>query len=165
MSISRKSRLTKGAGTAATLTAAGAMAIGVVTNLEGIRLVAYQDVIGVWTACQGVTKDIRKGMKFTREQCDIMFIEELTKHEAGMRRCMKEPDDVPIETYVAFLSFTYNVGIGGFCGSTLRRKANAGDLLGACNELPKWRFAGGKVNDGIINRRKKEIALCLEGVA
>lgn len=35
---------------------------------EGLRLVAYQDIIGVWTASYGETKDIMPGMRFKEHE-------------------------------------------------------------------------------------------------
>lgn len=37
-----------------------------------------------------------------------------------------------------FLDFIHNKGTGALQTSTLLRKANAGDLLGACSENPRW---------------------------
>ena len=37
--------------------------------------------------------------------------------------------------YDAFISFSYNVGSGAFCRSTLVRRLNDGDYQGACTEL------------------------------
>ena len=88
----------------------------------------------------------------------------LKDFEKGMRRCLKSPDKIPDKTYVAFLSFSYNVGIGAFCRSTLVRKANSGDLRGACKELLKWVNAGGKRIRGLVNRRKDELRICLSGL-
>lgn len=155
------SRLKTAAGA---ITALGMLAAGFVGNWEGLRLYAYKDVIGVWTACYGETKGIKPGMKFTKEQCDIMFIGSLAEHEAGMRRCLKAPDAIPEKTYVAFVSATYNIGVAGFCGSSMARKANAGDLRGACNSLSLWNKAGGRVVKGLVNRRAAEKKLCLEGL-
>jgi lysozyme len=155
----------KGVGAAAgVVTALGLLAITVVGNFEGLRLYAYQDVIGVWTACYGETKGIKGGMKFTKEQCDVMFIDGLARHEAGMRKCLTFPDLLPEKTYVAFLSFTYNVGTGGFCRSSIRYKANADDLRGACNALMKWTKAKGRTLKGLVTRRTQERKLCLQGV-
>jgi hypothetical protein len=42
------------------------------------------------------------------------------------------------------VSFAFNVGDDAFCRSTLVRKANAGDIDGACAELSRWTYAGGK---------------------
>lgn len=155
----------KGTGAAAGVaTALGLICIAFVGNWEGLRLYAYKDVVGVWTACYGETKGIKGGMKFTKEQCDIMFIEGLARHEAGMRKCLTFPDQLPDKTYVAFVSFTYNVGTGGFCKSSVRREANAGNLKAACNALMKWTKAKGRVLKGLVNRRTQEKKLCLQGV-
>lgn len=162
MKTPRKSRLV---GLGAALTGSGALAVSLVGNFEGLRLVAYQDVVGVWTACYGETKGIRPGMKFTREQCDVMFVERLQEFEIGMRRCLTAPDDLPDKTYVSFLSVTYNIGVGGWCGSSMVKRANAGNLTGACDALLMWNKGGGKVLKGLTNRRQAERKLCLAGIS
>ncbi len=144
-------------------TAAAAFAIALVGGFEGLRLSSYRDVVGVWTACYGETKGIGPGMHFTAEQCSSMFLPRLQEHEAGMRACLTKPDAIPIKSYVAFVSLTYNIGIGGFCGSSVRARVNAGDLQGACDAILMWNKAGGKVVQGLVNRREKERNLCLEG--
>ena len=88
----------------------------------------------------------------------------MIKHEEGLRKCLKNPDAIPRKSYVSFVSWTYNVGVGAACRSTLVKKANAGDIEGACNELPRWNRAGGRVIKGLVNRRADEQRLCLEGV-
>lgn len=146
------------------MTAVGLLTTAFVTNWEGIRLYAYRDVIGVWTACQGITKDIKPGMKFTRSQCDALFIDELAKHEAGMRACLNDPDSIPVKPYVAMVSVTFNIGTGGFCRSSMARLINAGDLRGACETLSLYVKAGGRTIQGLVNRRAAERRLCMEGL-
>ncbi|HGM8337746.1 TPA: glycoside hydrolase family protein [Pseudomonas aeruginosa] len=51
-----------------------------------------------------------------------------------------------------------------FSRSTLLRKLNAGDVKGACAELSRWVYAGGKVYKGLVNRRKAERELCEQGL-
>jgi len=46
----------------------------------------------------------------------------------------------------------------------MARKANAGDLRGACDALLLWNKAGGQVVRGLDRRRQAERALCLRGV-
>ncbi|MCW2304865.1 hypothetical protein M2324_003279 [Rhodovulum sulfidophilum] len=72
--------------------------------------------------------------------------------------------EIPDRTYVAILDWAYNVGLGAAARSTLIRKLNAGDLRGACDELPRWRFAGGKGIRGLLIRRNKARQLCHEGL-
>lgn len=153
-------------GAAGAITALGLLAIAIIGNFEGLRLVAYKDVVGVWTACYGETKGIKGGMKFTREQCDVMFIDSgLKRHEAGMRACLTYPDLIPEKSYVAFLSLTYNIGIGGFCKSSVARAINEGRIQAACYNLTKFNKAKGRVIKGLVTRRKQELRLCLDGVA
>jgi lysozyme len=92
-----------------------------------------------------------------------MFVSSLEEHERGMRDCLTAPDALPDKVYVSFLSLTYNIGIRGFCRSTLARYANDNQLVAACNELPKFNRAGGKEVRGLTLRRAQERKLCLEG--
>lgn len=160
----RMPKTTKGKTRLAAGSAIVAVTIGFVGAWEGLRLSSYQDIVGVWTSCYGETAGMGPGMRFTKDQCDVMFLGSLQKHEAGMRSCLTNPDAIPDPSYVAFLSFTYNVGTGAFCKSTLARRINAGDLKGACDQLMRWTRAGGKVVKGLVNRRSDERALCLKGV-
>lgn len=145
------------------LTAAGALAVSTIGGYEGLKLNAYQDSVKVWTVCYGETKGVRKGDKHTKPECNAMFANRLVEFETGMRRCIKAPDSIPDKPYVAFLSLSYNIGTGAFCKSTLVKKLNAGDIKGACNELPKWSRAGSLTNL-LATRRASEKKMCLEGL-
>lgn len=136
-----------------------------VTQFEGYEPVAAPDPIGVPTVCYGETIGVTyDGKKHTEAECRAMLAARLPQYEKGMAACIVFPDGVPDKSYVAFISFTYNVGVSAFCHSTLALKLNNGDLKGACNELPRWVYAGGRVLPGLVTRRAEEQALCLEGV-
>ena len=77
----------------------------------------------------------------------------------------KHLPSIPPATRAALGSFVYNVGAGNFQSSTLLRKAKAGDLVGACNELPRWVYAKGQKLNGLVRRREAERQLCLEGLS
>lgn len=149
------SRLKKGS-------AIAAVCCALVGGFEGLRQVAYLDPVGIPTACFGETKGIKLGMRFTRQECEGMLIESLIAHERGMMACTKV--DLPDDRYVALLSFTYNVGVGNYCGSTLVKKLNAGDVRGACDQLMRWTRAKGIELPGLVKRRAAERELCLKGV-
>ena len=57
---------------------------------------------------------------------------------------------------MALMSFVFNLGLGSFKSSTLRKKLNASDFEGAKAEFGRWVYAGGKVVQGLVNRRKEE---------
>lgn len=133
-------------------------AIGFIGQWEGLRTTAYQDVVGVWTICYGETKGVQRGDRHSKAECDAMLAREIASYEAQLDRCLKHP--VPVGMKIALVSWTYNVGAGAACKSTLVRKANAGDLAGACNELRRWNRAGGRVWTGLTNRRYSEMEMC-----
>lgn len=143
--------------------AAIALASVLVRSYEGVRYSAYQDVTGVWTICEGHTRGVRQGDRATKEQCDAYREEDLDRADASIRSCLT--GDVTINQRAAFIDFEYNTG--KFCGSSLMRKANAGDQRGACDALGLYMYAGGKDCRiaasncyGIVRRRASQHALC-----
>ena len=48
------------------------------------------------------------------------------------------------------------MGAGNFRTSTLLRKINQGDIKGACDQLRRWTYAGGKQWKGLMTRREIE---------
>lgn len=57
---------------------------------------------------------------------------------------------------MALISFTFNCGPGALAESTLRRKLNRRDYVGAANELLRWDKAGGVSIWGLTRRRRAE---------
>lgn len=146
------------------LTAVGIAAVGIITNFEGLRTHAYRDSIGVPTICIGETQNVRMGDTKSAEECRAMLVRRLDVFEAGVRKCLKSPDTVPDGAYVASISLAYNVGVPAFCGSSIRRKLDAGDVRGACDAFLNWNKAGGHVIAGLTTRRKAERQICLNGL-
>jgi lysozyme len=145
-----------------------ALAITLIGGYEGYREYSYRDVIGVWTACYGETRGIRAGMKFTKPECDKMFITSLNEFGDGIERCVPSLKDelaTPPTRYVAHLSLAYNIGIGAYCKSSIARLQNAGDVRGSCNAFPLYNKAGGSVIKGLVKRRASEQDFCLKGAA
>lgn len=143
-----------------------AAAVALVGAWEGLRTVAYPDKLayGIPTVCFGETRGVKLGDRYTVEECKVMLGEALVEFEAGMRKCLKSPEAIPAKSYVAFLSLSYNIGTGAFCGSTVARRANAGDIKAACEAISMWNKAGGRVVKGLVNRRAEERKICLEGL-
>lgn len=151
------------------LTSAAISAVlALVMASEGERLVAYQDVVGVWTICFGHTEGVEKGDTATKDDCKKLLEQDLAKASAAVDRCINHP--LTPGQKGAFISAAFNVGPRIVCGSTLQRLANAGDLYGACRELTHargkdgketgWTFAGGVRYKGLIRRREKEREIC-----
>lgn len=143
------------------LVSAGATAIAltVVAHFEGVRYEPYEDVGGVLTVCYGHTgKDIITNKIYSEEECYELLEADFQRTKLQVDKLVK----VPIDEYTkaALYSFAFNVGTGAFAKSTMLKKLNAGDKYGACEELKKWVYAGGKVWRGLVNRREAEAAIC-----
>ena len=61
----------------------------------------------------------------------------------------------------ALVSLAFNIGTGAFGNSTLLRRLNTGEYSSVPFEMRRWRKAGGKVSQGLVNRREVEIKLWL----
>ncbi|MGT2493155.1 lysozyme [Cupriavidus basilensis] len=115
--------------------AAGAAAIAIaapfVAYFEGYRPVAYLDPVAIPTICYGHTAGVRLGQMKTKAECDELLRADLGQALAHVDRLatVRMPDT----RRAALASFVYNVGPTAFAGSTLLRKLNAGDAVGACN--------------------------------
>lgn len=131
----------------------------VVGHFEGRNLMAYLDPVGIPTICDGVTKGVKLGDVKTEKECDVLLELELRKHQSEVHRLVNVP--MATNTEAAFISFVYNIGGTAFARSTALRKLNAGDTVGACNEMLRWVYAGGKKLRGLERRRKAERELCL----
>lgn len=142
---------------------AAALAVPLVQHYEGTVFSTYRDPVGIITACTGHTgPELKMGQTYTRQQCEEMLYKDLAKH-ADALSCVRTP--LTDGQRAAFLSFAFNVGDDAFCRSTLVRKANAGDINGACAELSRWTYASGKQLPGLVRRRAAERQLCEQGLA
>ncbi len=141
--------------------AVGAGALALIATFEGVRNTPYLDAVQVPTVCYGHTGDVEPRW-YSAAECRALLREDASKAAHAVRRLSKVPLAQP--TFDALVSFTYNVGEGNLAASTLLRKLNAGDIAGACNELPRWNKARGRVLPGLTKRRLAERDLCLKGV-
>lgn len=127
---------------------------------EGKVNSTYIDPVGIATSCYGHTgPEVKLGQKFTDEQCLDQLAKDLSAHDKQMMNLVR----VPLTDYqhAAFLSFTYNVGVGNFKSSTMLRKLNSKDYEGACEELSKWVYAKKQKLNGLVTRRQQEKAVCM----
>ncbi|MGL5966562.1 MAG: lysozyme [Kluyvera sp.] len=148
-----------------------------ISEKEGNALVAVMDPGGVWSLCHGVTvidgKRVVKGMTATEAQCKKVNAIERDKALAWVDRNIKVPLTEPQKVGIA--SFCpYNIGPGKCMPSGFFRKLNAGDRKGACVEIKRWIFDGGRdcrltkgqKNGcyGQVERRDQESALTCWGL-
>jgi len=141
----------------AAIVTAGAVLIGCLTTLEGDKLKAYKDAVGVWTISRGVTKGVKEGMTITQEQSDKMTEQELDQRAVQLKKLIK----VPVHQYEwdANMLLAWNIGIGNYKKSTVLRRLNQKRYKESCDAFLLWKYAGGKPI--LLKRRQRERLLCL----
>jgi lysozyme len=154
----------RAAGVAGIVGAVAAAALFVFTPAqEGRVLKTYRDIGGVLTYCDGATENAQAGKTYAPAECDAQLDRDLERHATGIAKCIPM-DRLTAGQKVAFVDAAFNIGVPAFCGSSMARRVNAGDLPGACDALLMWNRAGGKEVLGLTRRRQRERELCLKGL-
>lgn len=130
---------------------------------EGTELTTYSDIGNVLTYCTGATENAQWGKTYTPEQCRAQLDRDLERHAAGIAKCV-QMDRLTVGQRIAFTDIAFNIGVSAFCGSSMARRANAGDMRGSCDALLMWDKVGGKQVRGLTRRRQAEREICLKGL-
>jgi GH24 family phage-related lysozyme (muramidase) len=131
---------------------------------EGLRLKAYQDVIGVWTIGYGHTSAagqpyVRPGMVITQLEAEQILARDLDDTEKDVASLLKRTPTP--NQFAAMVSLAFNIGGGNFRKSTVLAMFNRGNLSVAADAFRKWNKSGGKVWPGLTRRREDERKLFL----
>lgn len=137
----------------------------------GCKLKAYRDSAGIPTIGVGMTYWLTSGSRRRVEIGDTlsnqasgleMFTRALRDYEAAVDASTR--DDISQETFDALVSLCYNIGAKAFAGSSAVRLLNQRapiDRVAAAVRL--WNQAGGRIDQGLIERRECESDLLLYG--
>lgn len=146
-----------------------ALATAIAIPAEGLRQTAYRDPVGIVTICYGTTGGVKMGDRRTMDECRAFLSADMNEAVTIVERCAKST--LSVYQTAAFADAVYNLGPTIVCDtqrSTLARKLQAGDAIGACEQLPRWnkaRVLGVMVTlPGLTKRREAERALCVRGM-
>lgn len=136
--------------------------IDLIKQFETLYLTAYRCPAGVPTIGYGHTgPGVEYGDKISEEEANRLLTSDLYRFEQRASKLVKVP--VTRSMFDALVSFDFNTG--ALHTSTLLKKLNERDYIGAADEFPKWRKAtvsGVKVTlRGLVRRRYAEAALFL----
>lgn len=147
---------------------AALLASAIAIPAEGIRQFAYYDPPGILTVCYGSTTNVEKGKKYSLEECKSRLDKDMLIAINQVDSCVP---GLPVEVLAAFGDAVYNMGPTIACNkkeSTAARYLYQGELLQACNQLPRWNKS--KVMGlfielpGLTTRRLKEKELCISNL-
>jgi lysozyme len=148
----------------------------VIAHFEGTVLTAYYDVAHVQTVCTGhvVLPADKSWMDdgVTMEECLQVMQQDVRRFERVLNGSVRPEVKLSQEMVNALISLAYNIGEAAFASSTVVKRLNAGDLVGAADAFLMWRYARVRLKDGtyekrpvLLSRRESERQLFLSGVA
>lgn len=117
------------------------------------------------TVCNGITGGgVIAGKTYTPADCYELEKGRYLQAERDAARLFAYWSSYNAFVRGQFIDFIHNKGVGALSTSTMLRKANAGDLLGACRENPRW--SRGTVNgrsvvlSGLLVRGESNEEIC-----
>lgn len=91
------------------------------------------------TVCNGLTgPEVVAGRFYSAAECYRLEKRRYVYYEVAAKRLLTYWAAYDPFQQATFLDFIHNKGEGNFGASTMLRKANAGDLVGACRENTRW---------------------------
>lgn len=131
---------------------------------EGLRLNRYLCSAGRPTIGWGhLLEDDSPVKKITLRQAETYFDDDIRDVEVALDSLVQVP--LTIGQVDALGSWIFNLGRTRFSGSTLLKKLNKKDYLGARAEFPRWVYVrnpktgGMEVSEGLRRRRLAEVKL------
>lgn len=135
-------------------------AIDLIKRFEGLKLISYQDSVGVWTIGYGHTKGVKPNIKISVAAATTLLMQDLKIAYLATARLISVP--ITSNQLSALLSFVFNLGSGALQRSSLRAKLNRDEYEDAADEFLKWVYAGGMKLKGLLLRRQAERQLFLK---
>ncbi|AHG22182.1 glycoside hydrolase family 24 [Chania multitudinisentens RB-25] len=139
-------------------------AMEVMGNAEGCRREPYLCPANIMTQGIGHTG---KGVAVVNKASDKQIARWFAEDQLGAQNCIeinverKLGKKIPQGAFDGIGSFIFNVGCPQFTSSTMYRYLLNGKIVAACEQLPRWIYAGKTILPGLVARREKEKALCL----
>ena len=110
-----------------------------------------------WTIGFGSTGvDIRMDTRWTRKQAEDRLDDHLRRTAISVLRLLSPACAMTPRRLAALISLTYNIGIGNFRASSVRRYASINDWSQAANSILLWNKAAGRILRGLTIRRQAE---------
>jgi len=144
------------------------IAVSLAKPFEGLSLKAYHDPVGYPTIGYGhlLSKDkwadLSQWPDITEEIAEALLEKDMLYALSGALMAspiLADPDNY--KRLGAIADFVYNLGIGNYKASTLKRKIDSGKWEEAVEQINRWNKAGGRILKGLVLRRKAEASFLL----
>ncbi len=126
--------------------------LALIKRFEGCRLISYQDSVGVWTIGYGHTTGVSKGQIISQVQADAYLKLDCANAEKSVNN-YNNKYNWNQNQFDALVSFTFNCGSGNLKTLLNNGQRTASEISA---KITAYNKAGGKVLQGLVNRRKAE---------
>ncbi|KAJ4194997.1 hypothetical protein NW755_002420 [Fusarium falciforme] len=141
--------------------------VNLIASFEGFRANIYKDAAGYPTVGYGHLcsnsrcTDVKYSIPLSQANGKKLLADDMAKFEKCITAMVKSNVKLNKNQYGALVSWSFNNGCGAAQTSTLIKRLNKGEAPNTVisQELPKWVYAGGKKLNGLVRRRKAEVAL------
>lgn len=128
-----------------------------IKEFEGCKLKAYLCPAGKWTIGYGSTgKGINKDTVWTKQQAEEALHDRALEAIHAAIKASPILLHESIERQAAIADFIYNLGIGNYLTSTIKKRVDSEDWESAKKEIMRWDKVKGKPLAGLIRRRSVE---------
>lgn len=114
-----------------------------------------------YTAMYGETKCVKQGQVYTIEEANSRLEARVMEFMQGVVKASPRLLKASAEKLAAITSLAYNIGLSAYADSTACKRIAVEDWVGAAEAITWFNKAGGKVIQGLVNRRKIEKDLFL----
>jgi lysozyme len=160
--VPTKAKVSGGIATAAAV--ALTLAVAGLKPDEAKRNVTYLDIVKVPTYCYGhADRSAKVGSWHSDNECEALLTADAQAKERAVLKCTPALADRPYQLAAA-TRLAFNIGEGAYCHSTVAKRFNARQWRAGCDAMLAWKNAGGQVVRGLLLRRQRERAQCLEGL-
>lgn len=104
--------------------------------------------------------DVKEGQTITKEEATKLLQQDVQTAENELNQLIRQNVLLTQNQFDALCSLVFNIGVGNFRKSTLRKKLLNHIQSVEC-EFMKWVYSDGHYIQGLYNRRKKEVELFL----
>ena len=136
--------------------------INLIKEFEGCKLQAYKCVAGKWTIGYGHTSNVKSGDRITQDQAEEYLKSDLVQFENLVNDKSYVPQTLNQNQFDALVSFAFNLGgknLKELCNANYAPNEKTTDHI--AEEITLYVKAGGKIVQGLVNRREKEKKLFL----
>ncbi len=126
--------------------------LALIKRFESCRLTAYQDSVGIWTIGYGHTANVSEGQTITQAQADAYLLSDCINAEKSVNSYHGKYHWNQNQ-FDALVSFVFNCGSGNL--KTLLHNGQR-TISEISAKITSYNKAGGKVVQGLVNRRKAE---------